>query len=239
MKYIRDISLFEGEHIDHNNIDLRAEFDHINSRLFDGKVKPVPLRWMNSKNTVGLMSYDEDNNIRDIGISYYYKMSLQEFRNVLAHEMIHAYLEQTGVRERDAHGPRFTRMREELNRKFPEYNIVKSENAEDFEVSSHARIKEYGVAIFDEVEAVSIVVVPVNLITDQNLSEFFEWVKKYGLHTFRKLTVSVYKSNHPELAKFKIKKSLTPKSMAMYTITPELAEEIKKAGTLVVEEKFK
>lgn len=238
MKYIKDIGLFEAEHIDYNKIDLRAEFDHINTRLFDGKVKPVPLRWMNSKNTVGLMSYDGQN-IRDIGISYYYKMSLQELRNVLAHEMIHAYLEQTGVKERDAHGPRFTRMREELNKKFPEYNIVKSENAEEFEVSSYARIKEYGVVIFDEIEAISLVVVPVDLITDNNLADFIVWLKKYGLHIFRKLTVSVYKSSHPEIAKFKMKKSLTPKRMETYVITRELADEIKKDGTLVLEEKLK
>jgi predicted SprT family Zn-dependent metalloprotease len=177
VKYIKDIGLFEAEHINYKKIDLRAEFDHINTRQFDGKVKPVPLRWMNSKNTVGLMSYDGQN-IRDIGISYYYKMSLQELRNVLAHEMIHAYLEQTGVRERDAHGPRFMRMREELNKKFPEYNIVKSENAEEFEVSSYARIKEYGVVIFDEIEAISLVVVPVDLITDNNLADFIVWLKK-------------------------------------------------------------
>jgi hypothetical protein len=51
--------------------------------------------------------------------------------------------------------------------------------------------------------------------------------------------VSVYKSSHPEIAKFKMKKSLTPKRMETYVITRELADKIKKDGTLVLEEKLK
>ena len=237
MKYIRDISLFESEqHIDHNKIDMRAEFDHINGRLFDGQVKPVQLRWMNSKNTIGLMSY-EGQNIRDIGISYYYKMTLQEFRNVLAHEMIHAYLEQKGIRERDAHGPKFTRMREELNKKFPEYNIVKSENAADFEPSAYARVQQYGAAVFQERGTTfSLMVFPVNLLNNkEEVAKFEDHMRKHVLFRLRDPKIFLYKSSYPDLAKFRVKKSLIPKSMELYSITQDQAKGIMDGGELVLE----
>lgn len=241
MKYIRDISLFESEgYIDYENIDLKKEFDEINTRMFDGKVKPVTLRWMNSKNTIGLTSYTDDRkDIRDVAISNYFKMTLQDFRNVLAHEMIHVYLEQQGIYEKDPHGPRFTRMRTDLNKRFPEYNIVKTENAADFEPSQHARVKQYGAAVISEKGDTvhSLVVFPAELVNNQaEVNNFKDYMQKNVLFRLRQpAKVVLCKSSYPDLAKFKIKKSLTPRSMEMYAISPEQAKAILDASETVLE----
>ena len=208
MRYLKSFELFEST-IDHSKINLDDEFDHVNAELFDNKVKRVPLRWMNTKNVVGLMNYDEDGNITGVGISKYYEMTLQQFHNVLAHEMIHVYLEQTGVKEKDAHGPIFTNMRNTLNKKFPKYNIVKSENAANFEVSKHAKINELGAILFDEGDdTYSMIVVKANALTPDEIENFIIKWKRIARTKFKNLRVIICKSSHPDLAKFKIKNNL-------------------------------
>lgn len=242
MKHIKDISLFEseGSHINPAQTDMQADYDMLNKKMFDGELPRVPLRWMSTKNVVGLMSYDEDRKIRDVGISTYYKLNRQQYLDVLAHEMIHVWMEHKGIRERDPHGPKFLAKVKELNDRFPEFSIKKTENAADYEISGKVKIKEYGVVLFDEGEECGIVVVdPASIVDDEKVvNDFIEGIKKYALYRFKKLTLRIYKSSHPDLPKFKMKKSLSLKSLALYDIKKESADEIKKS-TLVREEVLK
>lgn len=225
MKHIKPISLFES--IDTKSIDLKSDYDKLNKMMFDGVLPDVKLRWMNTKNVLGLMTYDEDGNIKDVGISTFYKLTHQQYLDVLAHEMIHVWIEHKGIKERDPHGRVFMNKVADLNKRFPEFSIRKSENAADYNVSASASIKEYGVVIFDEGDKYSVVVVNSSVMNDDNaLTEFIEGIKKYGLYKFRKLTINFYKSANPDLAKFKVKKSLSLKSLELYVIKPELVKDI-------------
>jgi hypothetical protein len=198
---------------------------------------------MNTKNVVGLMSYEKTGNerkVKDIGISNFYKMGRKEYLSVLAHEMIHLWMEQNGIHERDPHGPKFLAKVAELNAKFPEYNIKKSENAGEYNVSG-GKPKEYGSVIFNNSGVFSIVVVQPTVVDDEKaLDEFIEGIKKYALHTFRgELTIDIYKSNYSDLSKWKVKKSLSLKSLELYAITPEQAADIKLEGTEIKSIKLK
>lgn len=225
---MKNLILFE-DFVDYKKLDLRADFDMLNKLMFDGKLRPVRLRIMTTKNVVGLMSYDGQS-VKDIGISNYYKMERQEYLNVLAHEMIHLWLEQNGVREKDGHGPKFMAKLKELNERFPEFSIKKTENAGDYDVSGE-RSGEYGALVFDEDGVFSIVVVQPSIVDDSaGLDKFFDDFKKYALHRFRKLTVGVYRSDYPDLQKWKVKRKLSLSNLELYVLRPDQAEAIAKAG---------
>lgn len=230
---MKHIHLFES--FDVNSIDMQKDFDSLNAKMFDGKLKIVPLRWMRTKDKLGVMAYDDAGKIKYVGISDFYKITRQQYLDVLAHEMIHVWLEQSGIRERDPHGPRFLEKVKELNGRFPEFNIKKTENAADYAVSGK-KSNEYGVIIFEEDnDKFSVVVVNKSTIEDQKaIEEFIDGFKKYALFKFRKMTVDIYKSKDPELTKFKIKKSLSLRSMELFVIKPELVDQIKSSGELIL-----
>jgi hypothetical protein len=226
---IKGFNDFINESVDLKTMDMQADFDRLNTLMFDDEIKRVPLRWMSTKNVVGLMSFDEDGKIRDIGISTFYKFTKQQYLDVLAHEMIHAWMEQKGIREKDPHGSKFLAKVAELNQKFPDFSIKKSENAADYSTSGIFKTKEYGVVLFDEDGVYSIVVVNPNVMDDEkSLDEFIDGIKKYALYKFKKLAISMYKSSHPDLPKFRIKKSLSLKSLELYALSPEFAKDIQK-----------
>lgn len=149
-------------------------------------------------------------------------------------------MEQNGIREKDPHGPLFMKKIKELNEKFPEYNIKKSENAGDYNVSG-GKAKEYGVVIFDNSGDYSIVVVQPTVVDDvKALDEFIEGIKKYALYTFKgELTIGIYKSKYPDLSKWKVKKSLSLTSLELYVLTPEQAKDVKSEGIEIRSVKLK
>jgi hypothetical protein len=201
--------------------------------MFDGKLKIVPLRWMRTKNKLGVMAYDENGNIQYVAISDFYNITHQQYLDVLAHEMIHVWLEQLGVREKDPHGSKFIAKVNELNARFPKFNIKKTENAADYTVAN-SKANEYGAVIFEEENSTySIVVVNKSAINDVAIDEFLTGIKKYALHKFRSLTIDIYKSSDPELTKFKIKRSLSLNSLELFVAKEELIKQIKSNGKLV------
>ena len=254
MNHLQSYNLFEG--VDFKKLDLKGDFQMLNDLMFDGKLKPVPLRIMNTKNVVGLMSYEEffigndraGSKVKDIGISNYYEMERNQYLAVLAHEMIHLWMEQNGLREKDHHGPIFMKKLKELNDKFPEYDIKKSEDAALFKVSGN-KIKEYGVVLIDEsagekvpehLGVYSVIVVQPSVVeNEQAINDFIEGMKKYALHKFRALTIGIYKSKYPDLSKWKVKKSLSLTSLELYSLTPEQAKAIMEDGTEIMKIKLK
>lgn len=235
--------MYESEKFNPNTTDIQADYDMLNGKLFDGKLQKVPLRWMRTKYKLGVMAYNEKGEIEYVGISNLYDLTRQQYLNVLAHEMIHVYMEQQGILEKDPHGRKFMSILDDLNAKNPDFQIAKSENAADFKVSDTGPAKTYGVVIIDEDGQQSLVAVQPSVLTDENmLDEFIKGIKgqsQYGVFMKAKsLTVSIYKSNHPDIPKFKIKKSLSLRSMELYVLDKPMADEIK-MDELVREEKIK
>lgn len=231
MKHIQSFQLFESNSYDLKSADLKADFAMLNDMLFDGKVQLVPLRWMRTKYKLGVMAYTEDNQIEYVGISTMYKLTRQQYLNVLAHEMIHVYMEQFGIYEKDPHGRKFMGILDDLNKKNPDFQIAKSENAADFNVADSGGDKTYGVVLFNEDGNLSIVAVQEKALDDiKALDEFVDGLKGQATGAFlrsKSVIIEVYRSSHPDIPKFKIKKSLSLRSMQLYVIDEKLASEIR------------
>lgn len=95
------------------NFNLQSEFNFLNKTLFDNKVKPLPVRWYKMKRMLGVYHYRYNRQTRElleenIKITTLYSFTQQQFREVLAHEMIHAYISQNNLEWSD-HGSVFTR----------------------------------------------------------------------------------------------------------------------------------
>lgn len=91
--------------------NLRSEFNFLNRTLFDNKVKMLPLRWYKMRRKLGVYSYRYNRITKeileeDIKITTLYSFNQQHFREVLAHEMIHAYIAQNNLEWAD-HGSVF------------------------------------------------------------------------------------------------------------------------------------
>jgi predicted metallopeptidase len=216
-----------NESMDRSGIDMQADWDRLNDMMFGGALRRVPLRWMTSKHRLGVMTYDGPGVIKYVGVSDFYDMSRQQYLDVLAHEMIHVWLEQSGVNERDAHGPRFLAKVRELNERFPDFDIKKSENAEGYSVTAGKKSKEYGAVVFKDGDKYSVVVADARAVSDERaVDDFIEGIRKHALRGFSRLEVKMYLSRNPELAKFKVKRSLSLKSMELFVLKPELAKEL-------------
>ncbi len=93
--------------------NLQSEFNFLNKTLFNNKVKPLPVRWYKMRRLLGVYHYrfnraTRDITSNDIKITTLYSLSQQQLREVLAHEMIHAYIAQNKL-EFSNHGPIFLR----------------------------------------------------------------------------------------------------------------------------------
>jgi len=227
MKHIKTMHIFESEQFNLKSANMLADFNMLNKMMFDGEIKPVPLRLMRTKYKLGVMAYTSSGDIEYVGISDFYSITRQQYLDILAHEMIHVWMEQKGMRERDHHGTKFMSKLEELNKKFPQFGIRRSENAADYNVSGSTKSKEYGVVLFAEDDKFSLVAVNSSVVDDDKaLDEFVEGIKKHALSQFKKLKIRIYKSSHPDIPKFKVKRNLSLKSLELFVLTPELAKEI-------------
>lgn len=243
MNHIKDFHLFESDKFDHKTTDMQADYDMLNDKLFDGKLQKVTLRWMRTKYKLGVMAYNDKGEIEYVGISNMYALTRQQYLNVLAHEMIHVYMEQNGMIEKDPHGPKFMSILDDLNQKNPDFQIAKSENAADFNVADNAPAKTYGVIIIDDDGELSLIAVQESVISNEKaIDEFINGLKGQAEHGVfmrsKSVTVSIYRSNHPDIPKFKIKKSLSLRSMELYVVYENMASEIR-MDELIREDKIK
>ncbi len=217
MKYLQLFENFE-------TFDLQKEFDYLNNLMFDNRVKPVPLKWFKSKSKLGLLTH-LDREVLKLEISTFYNATKKQLMETLAHEMIHAYMVQNGIFEKNDHGPKFMRILNDLNARFPEYNIKKTEDAAEFTVNAkHA--KNIGVLLFKQDEKYLAVFISGELANNEDaLNSFVESVKNYIgrnplniFYKYKNVEMMVYRCNHPDLSSFTIKRLLSLKSLAFYNI---------------------
>lgn len=100
------------------NLDLQKMFNDYNRIFFDNKINPVKVEFVNGrKRGVRLGAYYQDDNRIIINSDYAGNENI--IKNVLVHEMIHAYLGQNKERLTDkrAHGTDFKNMAKEMQKK--------------------------------------------------------------------------------------------------------------------------
>lgn len=226
MKYLQLFENFE-------TFDLQKDFDYLNELMFGNRVQPVLLKWFKSKNKLGLLSHI-DKQVTKLEISNFYDISRKQYMETLAHEMIHAYMVQNGIFEKDAHGPKFMRILNDLNTRFPEYNIKKTENASEFAVNATKSKKSIGVLLFRDDTGDMAVFVSEDIIDNTELLDSFieslhAYIKKTPLNVFYKykyVDLEIYKCDNPELSKFTIKRKLSLNNLAFFTVDSKTLADI-------------
>lgn len=142
--------LFEGrvygddEVIDFDDVNLVDEFNKLNKLLFGGKIKPILVKWGFDRNLIGSIYYKKDGNkfiISSLRMSKFYNLTYGQFKNTLAHEMIHAYLFQRNI-DHD-HDEPFLKEMMRINGMGLGFRITTSEEVETYpEISSHVKGRE-------------------------------------------------------------------------------------------------
>jgi hypothetical protein len=200
---------------------LQKEYDKINQFAFDGKLEPVPLQWNMSKNRMGSVyairnSNNKQINITKLELSRYYDLEYKEYRNILAHEMIHVYLFQQGVWKdigNIAHGVYFKKKMDELNSKGFEITINDELN---HNISSSVKRKTSTIILIKYATNKSIIVAP-----DNKINDIIELIKNnkfsYDMHFI------VLKTNNDKVLKYPVYRS---GKLKYYTVEPELYDEL-------------
>jgi hypothetical protein len=241
---IKSFELYEAENFENvaGKADLGSDYDMLNDLIFDGKLPKIPLRWMRTKYKLGVTAISEDG-IEYVGISEFYEISRRKYLDVLAHEMIHVYMHVNNIHEKDPHGPKFRSIMSDINSKHPDFNIVKSDNAKDFNVQqSDKPLKSHGALIFDEDGKYSLVVVQERVVNDtQALDKFVDSLKNYVsspsnvFSKINKLVIKTYISDHPELEKFKVKRSLSLNNLELYVVSDDIVRDFEQMDPVRVD----
>lgn len=256
IKYENFINESNSDYINFNTTNLEQDFKMLNTKLFANKLDIVPLKWYKNKSKLGEMVFNviqgvdangkkyTKEEILGVKISTFYKLTRQQYLDVLAHEMIHVCISQQGIKDNDAHGRRFTAMKDDINRRFPEFNIKQSENANDYAVSTpDTKIPELGVLLFEMNEnEYSIIVVAETIIEDRVLlDKFAEDFKKIIPKYFpreRSINLTAYKCRIPSLTTYKVKRVLNFSSLSMYEVSDSLLQQIQ-ASSKIIDKRLK
>jgi hypothetical protein len=131
----------DEEYIERDKINLQEEYDKLNQQLFDGKLPKVPLRWDSMKRAYGKVTglynrFTREVFIKELQMSSLYKLTYRQFKNIMAHEMIHVW--QMGImKEKGGHGWDFMRQARRINSMGLGFNITEK-NGEDIAVADDA-----------------------------------------------------------------------------------------------------
>lgn len=204
MAIITKFTDFINEYL--NTIDLQKEYDELNTLLFNGELKPVPLKWVKTKNSGGHVHSTKVNGIETINylaISNFRNRSYEKFRDILAHEMIHVYILQKNIKEYGGyHGVRFQELMNEINKKG--FNVTIKDDGEG-EIETKSLNKPIGVILTKNkvTNTLSISTVSTDILEDaaKNIIERYEYSGKIRKQSYE---FWVLRSNNPLIGIYKI-----------------------------------
>lgn len=226
-----------------SKIDLQKEFDDINKIAFDGELKSIPLKWVHTKGSSGKLatqskvkvingrkvgpSYDETP--KYIAISTYYEKSYEEFRNVLAHEMIHLWITQHKIQDNGHHGFKFQDKMAEVNKHG--FNVTLKDDVAGVELSDKNPVKkELGVFILDNQsdDKVLVSVMDLSQMTKSNMQSIIETVKYTSEVNKSKYQLDFRRSNYYLLNTYRVtKKFKNAGSLKYYNVGNKLEDLVK------------
>lgn len=102
---------------------LNDIFDFCNQNYFENELPTPDFGVLNSYWTLGLFTYDyrspKSKKLKGqkISVSSYIDWTREDLIEIMAHEMVHYYLEYKNVRPKKPHGKEFKEKAEELNKK--------------------------------------------------------------------------------------------------------------------------
>ncbi len=247
-------------YIDFSTTNLEEDFKLLNSKLFGNQLETVPLKWMKSKNKLGVMRTNTkwevsrsgrkkkiEEEIVGVGISTFYKLTRQQYLDVLAHEMIHVWISQMNIKDNKDHGRRFISMMYDINRRFDSFNVKPSEDSSYYAVNTpDDKVKEMGVLLFETNKDNFMLVTSEKAIEDRvALDEFIEKTKKRItsgaiLYEYNSIQCTAYKVKIKAITTFKYMRDFNSKTFTIVSLEdlPELEKQIK-ANNQIVSVKMK
>lgn len=142
----------EQEIDDFKTINLQQEFDKLNRLLFDNKCEKIPLGFKSHKTRIGWVTLSlirRNGKVVEVPNTLYisntFKITYGTLMDTLAHEMIHVYLMQQGVREADHHGTAFMEMAKRINNK--NLGIKVTATNTEILIRKNAPKKPYGIIL--------------------------------------------------------------------------------------------
>lgn len=135
---------------------IQGKFDEFNTRFFDGKLPPLPIRLSNARTFLGQLAYKRKRNLlgREVKYDFVLKISTcvdlpeEEVEDTIIHEMIHYYIGVNQLRDTSAHGQLFRRIMNEINEKGGRHITVSYKlSKEQREAAVDKRPKQHVVAI--------------------------------------------------------------------------------------------
>lgn len=225
-------------------VNLEEYFDMINSELFNNEVEKVPLELFKNKSKVGLTTSVGDK-VESIKISTFYKMTEQQLIEILAHEMIHAYIVQQKIKDNGHHGSKFMKMMNDINKKNDKINIKPTEDASYYTVNNNIK-KPIGVILFiyDDSTIDGIFIKNTIINNKKEIENFINDIQNYSetpnniFNNYKSVSIEFYKCDNPELSKFKIKNKLNLRNLSLFEINDGILMKIKE-GELINSIKIK
>ena len=111
-----------------NDFDIATEFDKYNRLIFNNTLtRDFPCIFKKDKHLMGFVQVKYVNlkmYVNKLVLTSFYKLSHEQYVNLLVHEMIHVELAQNQVDEKDSHGPKFIKRMDQINKDF-NLNITK------------------------------------------------------------------------------------------------------------------
>lgn len=129
---------------------VEHKFEEFNVLIFDGKLKPLPVRLSSARTFLGQLRYRRVRSLiggckfTDFQLVISRKLDMDErlLEDTVIHEMIHYYILSHQMRDTSAHGTIFRRMMTDINERFGRnisirHRITDEESEKDTEVRRH------------------------------------------------------------------------------------------------------
>ena len=225
--FLNEKEYADEDFINLNDISLVEEYNKLNQQLFDNILPRVPLSWNTRKTSFGVVISQRNARtgeirIKVLEISKFYKITYRQFKNTLAHEMIH--IKQLSSGEIGNHGYTFDREARRINGMNLGFDIT-ARSTEHVNVSDQVKGRKLIVMIleFDRRYYICVTTPDVYLL-DSDF--FFKYIKslvnngRYGT-----ADITVIESENPELKRYRIIRSFK-RGYAYYPLSDELLEQL-------------
>jgi hypothetical protein len=226
--FINEINEYGDEDIiNTNDIDFQHEYSKLNQQLFNNELPEVPLKWDNRKASLGHVNSLRNRLTGQIKINYlalsaFYKISYRQFKNTLAHEMIH--VKQISRDGRGNHGYSFSREADRINAMGLGYAITEV-NTERTVVSDETKTKTLIGMIFNIDGRYYLNVTTPSVYQTESDFVFNLFQRLVDNRKYREVEITAVESQNPQLMGYRISRSF--KRGFTYSVLPdELLEQL-------------
>jgi len=200
------------KYINRNNTNIRAEFNQLNEMFFHNSLQDIELIWSKSRKQLGLCTAKKINGkvwVQSIKVSDFYELTLHKFREILIHEMIHAYTAK--LCNEMSHGRNFKYMADKINC-VTDYNISRC-NSEPLKVTEK---NNDGVTLIYVMKGEVIA----GFMT-YSIKKFLDCDKFYSNFKINGYTFKVKMSLNPNLQRFTRQRKMSKKSVKYNVVSKE------------------